>query len=111
MRARSAQPSASSGSLDAACEPSERALIRRVLELPDEVREAAEKRAPHRISAYATAVAADFHAFYRDCRVVGADAESGTEGLEAARLGVCLATKRVIAQCLNLLGIEAPERM
>ncbi len=97
--------------LDAACEPSERALIRRVLELPDEVREAAEKRAPHRISAYATAVAADFHAFYRDCRVVGADAESGTEGLEAARLGVCLATKRVIAQCLNLLGIEAPERM
>jgi arginyl-tRNA synthetase len=95
----------------AACEPSERALIRRMLELPDEVREAAKKRAPHRISAYATAVAADFHAFYRDCRVVGADAESGVEGLEAARLGVCLATKRVIAQCLDLLGIDAPERM
>ena len=96
---------------NASCEPSERALIRRVLEFPDEVRTAAAKRAPHRISAYATAVAADFHAFYRDCRVVGADSESGTEGLEAARLGVCLAAKRVIAQSLALLGTEAPDRM
>ena len=96
---------------DSACEPSERALIRRVLEFPDEVRAAAVKRAPHRISAYATAVAADFHAFYRDCRVVGADAESETDGLEAARLGVCLAVKRVIAQSLSLLGTDAPERM
>ena len=95
----------------AACEPAERALIRRVLEFPDEVRSAAAKRAPHRISAYATAVAADFHSFYRDCRVVGADAESGTQGLEAARLGVCLASKRVIAESLRLLGTEAPEQM
>jgi arginyl-tRNA synthetase len=57
------------------------------------------------------AVAADFHAFYRDCRVVGADAESGVEGLEAARLGVCLAAKRVIATTLDLLGVSAPESM
>jgi arginyl-tRNA synthetase len=101
----------SPGALAAACEPSERELVRRLLELPGEVELAAEKRAPHRLTAYAMAVAADFHAFYRDCRVVGADTESGVEGLEAARLGVCLAAKRVIAGTLDLLGISAPERM
>lgn len=99
------------GAVAAACEPTERALIRRVLELPGEIATAADKRAPHRIGAYATSVAADFHAFYRDCRVVGADQEAGIEGLEAARLGVCLAAKTVIADSLAMLGISAPERM
>jgi arginyl-tRNA synthetase len=97
--------------LTTASEPAERELVRRLLELPDEISLAAEKRAPHRLTAYAMAVAADFHAFYRDCRVVGADADSGIKGLEAARLGVCLATKRVIAGTLDLLGISAPESM
>jgi arginyl-tRNA synthetase len=97
--------------LAAACEPSERALIARLLALPDEIATAASKRAPHRLTAYGTAVAADFHAFYRDCRVVGADEETGVEGLEAARLGVCLATRRAVAQTLDLLGISAPESM
>ena len=94
--------------LAAACEPTERELVRRLLELPAEVETAAAKRAPHRLCAYAMAVAADFHAFYRDCRVVGADAEAGVEGLEAARLGVCLAAKHVIAETLDLLGRQRP---
>ncbi|HTR76121.1 MAG TPA: arginine--tRNA ligase, partial [Solirubrobacterales bacterium] len=47
--------------------PSEKALIKRLLEFPHEVRESAARRAPHRICAYSSAVAADFHAFYRDC--------------------------------------------
>jgi arginyl-tRNA synthetase len=97
--------------LASAAEPSERALIRRLLDFPGEIEQAAARRAPHRLCAYSTALAADFHAFYRDCRVVGVDAEQGTEGLEAARLGVCLATKRVVAETLDLLGIGAPERM
>ncbi len=88
-------------------EPSEKALIKRLLEFPDEVREAATRRAPHRICAYSTAVAADFHAFYRDCQVVGAEGE----GVERARLGLCLAAKRTIAAALGLLGISSPERM
>jgi arginyl-tRNA synthetase len=91
----------------AAIEPSEKALIKRLLEFPDEVRESAARRAPHRICAYSTAVAADFHAFYRDCQVVGAEGE----GVERARLGLCLATKRTIAAALGLLGISSPERM
>ena len=53
------------------------------------------------------AIAADFHAFYRDCQVVGAEGE----GVEEARLGLCLLTKRAIARTLGLLGISAPERM
>jgi arginyl-tRNA synthetase len=85
----------------------ERDLVKRLLAFPEEVREAAARRAPHRICAYSTAVAADFHAFYRDCKVVGAEGE----GVERSRLGLCLLAKRTIAQSLGLLGISAPERM
>ena len=92
--------------LAAAAEPAERALVRRLLELPAEVATATDRRAPHRLCAYAMATAADFHAFYRDCRVVGAASET-----EAARLGLCVATKRTIATTLGLLGVNAPERM
>jgi len=88
-------------------EPAERALIKRLCELPDEVAEAAERRAPHRLCAYGMEGARDFHAFYRDCQVVGAEGE----GVEQARLGLCLLTKRTIARTLGLLGISAPERM
>jgi len=88
-------------------EGSEKALVKRLLEFPHEVREAAARRAPHRICAYSTAVAADFHAFYRDCQVVGAEGE----GVEASRLALCLVAKRTIAGSLGLLGISAPERM
>ncbi|HUB98501.1 MAG TPA: arginine--tRNA ligase [Solirubrobacterales bacterium] len=88
-------------------EPSEKALIKRLLEFPQETVEAAARRAPHRICAYSTAVAADFHAFYRDCQVVGAEGE----GVEPSRLVLCLAAKQTIAASLGLLGISAPERM
>jgi arginyl-tRNA synthetase len=105
-----AEPAATgldSGAAGAAIEPSERALIKRLLEFPQEVRESAARRAPHRICAYSTAVAADFHAFYRDCQVVGAEGE----GVERQRLALCLCAKRTIAAALGLLGISAPERM
>jgi len=92
---------------DTALEPAERDLVKRLLEFPEEVREAAARRAPHRICAYSTAVAADFHAFYRDCQVVGAEGE----GVERSRLGLCLLAQRAIAASLGLLGISAPEQM
>jgi arginyl-tRNA synthetase len=88
-------------------EEGEKVLLKRLLEFPEEVRVAAARRAPHRICAYSTAVAADFHAFYRDCQVVGAEGE----GVESSRLALCLAAKRTIAASLGLLGISAPERM
>ena len=92
--------------LAAPCEPSERALVRRLLELPGEIREAAERRAPHRLCAYGMATAADFHSFYRDCRVVGAEPE-----VEAARLSLCVAAKRTIATTLGVIGVSVPDRM
>ena len=88
--------------------PSARALVKRLLELPAEIRDAGEKRAPHRIAAYATETAQDFSAFYRDCRVVGAAEEGGDEDV---RIAISVLTKRVLAQALDLLGVEAPESM
>jgi arginyl-tRNA synthetase len=93
--------------ISAPLEPAERTLIKRLLELPEEVREANERRAPHRLTTYAHDVASDFHAFYRDCRVIGAEP---TE-LEDFRLALCLSCRRVIARALDLLGVEAPDRM
>ena len=107
---KGAEERAAAADFDAAelpIEPSERALIKRFCELPGEVAEAAERRAPHRLCAYAMEVARDFHAFYRDCQVIGAEGA----GVEDARLGLCLITKRTISRTLGLLGISAPERM
>ncbi|WP_205699048.1 arginine--tRNA ligase [Conexibacter sp. SYSU D00693] len=83
---------------------SERVLVRRLLTWPEEVREAADRRAPHRIATYVLELAQDFSAFYRDCLVVGAPEE-------AWRLAVVQATRRTVAQALELLGVCAPERM
>lgn len=88
-------------------DPSEKALIERLLDFPGEVHEAATRRAPHRICAYATEVAAAYHAFYRDCQVIGAEGE----GLEASRLTLCEVTGQTIKRALGLLGISAPDRM
>jgi len=85
-------------------EPEERELVKRLLELPELVREATERRAPHTISTYAIRVADDFHRFYHHHRVLESDAVG-------FRLGLCAATQTVVATCLDLLGIEAPERM
>lgn len=90
-----------------ALEPAERVLIKKLLAFPGEVREATERRAPHRIASYALELAQDFTAFYRDCRVVGAE----TEALESFRLALCVAAKRTIARSLDLLGVSAPESM
>ena len=88
--------------------PSARALVKRLVELPGEATEAADRRAPHRMTTYTTEVAQDFSAFYRDCKVVGAADEGGDEQL---RIAMCELTRRVIARGLDLLGVEAPAEM
>ena len=97
---------AAEAGLVASAEPAERALVKRLLAGPTEIQGAADLRAPHRLCAYATETAADFHAFYRDCQVVGAGGD-----VEQARLALCVATKSVIASTLGLLGVSAPESM
>ena len=85
----------------------ERALIEQLLAFPGEVTEAAERRAPHRIAAYALELAQSFTAFYRDCRVVGAEPGS----VESFRIVLCVVSRRTIARCLQLLGVSAPAQM
>jgi arginyl-tRNA synthetase len=84
--------------------PSERALVKKLLEFPAEVQEAADRRAPHRIAVYLHEASQDFSAFYRDCKVIG-------HPNEEFRIGLCLITKRVLARGLDLLGVEAPDEM
>jgi arginyl-tRNA synthetase len=80
------------------------ALLKQLLEFPEEVRLAAERRAPHRLTAYSLEVARSFSAFYRDCQVVGGEDED-------FRIALSVQARRVIAQALDLLGVEAPESM
>jgi arginyl-tRNA synthetase len=68
------------------------------------VTDAAVKRGPQAIPAYAIRVADDFHRFYHEHRVLESEQE-------AFRLELCRATQRVIARCLDLVGVDAPERM
>jgi arginyl-tRNA synthetase len=88
-------------------DPSERTLVKKLLAFADEVAEAAERRAPHRIAAYAVELAQTFTAFYRDCQVVGAEGE----GVESFRLALSVAAQRTIARSLDLLGVSAPQKM
>jgi arginyl-tRNA synthetase len=86
--------------------PYERSLIKRLESFAWTIQDSAERRAPHRIAAYAQDLAADFHVFYKHCRVIGVPPAQAS-----SRLALCLVTKRVIARCLDLLGVSAPERM
>ena len=82
----------------------EKDLVKRLAEFPALVAEAAERRAPHAIPTYAIRVADDFHRFYHQHKVLGSEQE-------AFRLGICGATQAVASRCLDLIGVEAPERM
>ncbi|WP_354698135.1 Arginine--tRNA ligase [Paraconexibacter sp. AEG42_29] len=84
--------------------PSERALIQSLLTFGPVVADAADRRAPHRVVAFALELAQTFTAFYRDCLIVGDPAES----FRAALAG---ATQHVLATSLDLLGISAPQEM
>jgi arginyl-tRNA synthetase len=86
---------------------SERDLIKKLAALPDEIAEAVLRRAPHRIAVYSLELAQEFTAFYRDCRVVGAEPEE----LESFRIALSLCSQRTIALSLQLLGVSAPDSM
>ncbi len=84
--------------------PEEKELIKRLADFPGVIADAAAKRGPQVVPAYAIRVADDFHRFYHEHRVL----DSEQEGF---RLGLCRATQSVIASCLELVGVDAPERM
>jgi len=82
----------------------ERDLIKRLAEFPAIAEDAAARRGPQAIPAFAIRVADDFHRFYHEHRVLESEQEE-------FRLELCRATQRVIAHCLELVGVDAPERM
>ena len=82
----------------------ERDLIKRLAEFPGVVAEATVRRAPHALPNYAIRLADDFHRFYHEHKVLGSETE-------AFRLGLITATKTVLARSLDLVGVEAPDRM
>ena len=86
--------------------PSEQELIRHLLDFPDTVALAAERRETHDVPRYAYELATAFSAFYRDAKVLTDDA-----ALSAARLALVDAARSVLANALDLLGISAPESM
>jgi arginyl-tRNA synthetase len=92
--------------LSALVEESELDLIRTLSELPETIDLAAQGLAPHRLTRYAEEVAAAFHRFYTECRVITEDGP-----LTQARLWLGAATKQVVATTLQLLGVSAPESM
>jgi arginyl-tRNA synthetase len=86
--------------------PMEAALLRRLAAFEELVLVAAGQRAPHRLTRYAEDLAAAFHRFYAECRVLGDD-----HALSSARWWLVNATRQVLANTLALIGVDAPERM
>ena len=84
--------------------PEERDLVKRLAEFPAIAAEAAQRRSPQALPTYAIRLADDFHRFYHHHRVLDSDEQ-------AFRLALITAVKAVIARSLDLVGVEAPERM
>ena len=89
--------------------PGDLALIRKMLDLREIIAKCANDLTPHHLPHYAQDLAATFHAFYRDCRVVSSLPEDA--GLTRARLKLVLAAKTILARTLHLMGMHAPESM
>jgi arginyl-tRNA synthetase len=88
----------------------ENELLGTLAEFPGIVTAAAAFREPHRIARYLEELAGVYHGFYADCRVLPMG-EEAISPLHSARANLCAATKQVLANGLDLLGVSAPERM
>jgi arginyl-tRNA synthetase len=86
--------------------PAELALARRLSEFPNVVAGVVDHLAPHRLARYARDVAADFHQFYTECKILTDETE-----LRLARLALSIAAKNVLARALSLVGVSAPDSM
>ena len=88
----------------------ERELIGLLAQYPKIVASSALMRQPHRVARYIEEVAGQYHRFYNDCRVLPLGDEKPTE-LNSSRASLSLATAQVISNGLDLLGVNAPEKM
>ncbi len=89
-------------------DPHELELIRRLIDLPQVLADAALARAPYKVTNWVRQLAADFHGFYHECRVMGDDVPSS---LTEARLALVEAVRIGLAIGLGVLGVSAPDSM
>ena len=85
-------------------------LLGTLAEFPRVVASAAELREPHRVARYLEELATVYHRFYDVCKVLPR-ADEELSDLHVARLWLCAASRQVLANGLDLLGVSAPERM
>jgi len=95
------------GQILAPSEPAERELAKRLLGFGDAVASSLETYSPHKMCGYLFELASTFTGFYENCPVLGAP----DPRTRASRLALCALTAAVLEKGLDLLGIEAPERM
>jgi arginyl-tRNA synthetase len=89
--------------------PAELDLVKQMLKLEEVVELAATRLEPHHLPHYASDLAATFHQFYKQCRVLSSDPQD--LAISKARLQLVQATKNVLARALDLMGVSAPESM
>ena len=85
-------------------------LLGTLAQFPRVLQGAAELREPHRVARYLEELAGVYHRFYADCRVLPMGDEVPTS-IHSARVNLCAATRQVLENGLQLLGVSAPERM
>ena len=86
--------------------PREASLMAKIADYPDVLKKAAEELGPHQIAFYLRDLAGELHSYYNAERVLVDDA-----ALKEARLALLLATRQVLANGLELIGVSAPSRM
>ncbi len=92
-------------------DPTEAALLAILGDYPRVVAQAAQLREPHRVARYLEELAGRFHKWYDTCRVRPLSADEAVTDLHRTRLWLNDATRQVLANGLDLLGVSAPERM
>jgi arginyl-tRNA synthetase len=92
--------------VSALVQPEELDLIRRLREMSLVIRECTNGRDPHGMTTWLREVAAEFHRFYHNCRVLG-----DVAAVQDARLALCRATQIALARGLSLCGVSAPKEM
>jgi len=86
--------------------PAEIELIKELIKYPDLIKDSLKDYQVQKFAEYSKALATAFHNFYEKCRVIGEDKK-----IEEARIALLIATKIVLKNCLDLMGISAPEKM
>ena len=106
FRRAGVEPSSVDPSMIAVVDPAERALVLRILATPSVIADAMSSQSPHRLCTHLFDLSQAFTSFYEHCPVLKVD-----EPIRTSRLALCDLTARTLSTGLDLLGIEAPERM